>query len=80
MRETIATATLKEFLDAFNAHDPDAIMEFFADNCEFCLPRGKGPWGIVTHYGGSDARRLAEEIRDARCPTAPIPGNMPKSC
>ncbi|HEV8149886.1 MAG TPA: nuclear transport factor 2 family protein [Gemmatimonadales bacterium] len=38
-------ATLKRFLAAFNAHDLDAIMAFFADDCEFYLPRGSEPRG-----------------------------------
>jgi ketosteroid isomerase-like protein len=38
-------AKLKEFLTAFNAHDLDAIMEFFSEDCELCMPRGKDPWG-----------------------------------
>lgn len=37
--------TLKEILNAFNRHDLDAIMEFFAEDCSFDLPRGPDPWG-----------------------------------
>src|SRR3990170_4126962 len=55
MRGTITIATLKEFLAAFNAHDLDAIMEFFSDDCELCMPRGKEPWG--TRYVGKPAVR-----------------------
>ncbi|MEQ1689893.1 MAG: nuclear transport factor 2 family protein [Gemmatimonas sp.] len=36
---------LKAFLDAFNRHDLDAIMSFFADECVFYMPRGVGPRG-----------------------------------
>jgi steroid delta-isomerase-like uncharacterized protein len=36
---------LKEFLDAFNRHDLDAIMGYFADDCVFYMPRGAGPRG-----------------------------------
>ena len=36
---------LEELLAAFNRHDLDAIMEFFADDCEFYMPRGAGPRG-----------------------------------
>jgi hypothetical protein len=39
------TALLKEFLDAFNRHDLDAIMAHFADDCVFYMPRGAGPRG-----------------------------------
>ena len=37
--------TLKAFLEAFNAHDVDAIMSFFADDCVMEMPRGTGPGG-----------------------------------
>lgn len=36
---------LQGFLDAFNRHDLDAIMECFADDCVFYMPRGAGPRG-----------------------------------
>lgn len=36
---------LKAIVDAFNAHDLDAIMEFFADECSLDMPRGPDPWG-----------------------------------
>ena len=55
MGESITIADLKKFLDAFNAHDLDAIMAFFADDCELCLPRGKAPEG--TRYVGKPAVR-----------------------
>ena len=55
MSEAITVATLKEFLAAFNAHDLDAIMEFFADDCELYMPRGREPSG--TRYVGKAAVR-----------------------
>ena len=36
---------LEEFLAAFNAHDEDGVMQFFADDCVFETPRGTHPWG-----------------------------------
>ncbi len=36
---------LKEVLAAFNRHDLDRIMEFFADDCVLLMPRGPAPWG-----------------------------------
>ena len=36
---------LVEILDAFNRHDLDAIMEFFADDATLDMPRGPFPWG-----------------------------------
>lgn len=41
--------------DAFNAHDVDAIMAFFAEDCSMDLPRGPDPWG--TRYVGKAAVR-----------------------
>ena len=32
-------------LDAFNAHDLDRIMGFFADDCSLDMPRGPDPCG-----------------------------------
>jgi len=37
--------TLKAIAAAFNAHDLDAIMEFFAEDCSLDTPRGPDPWG-----------------------------------
>jgi ketosteroid isomerase-like protein len=37
--------TLKEICEAFNAHDLDRIMAFFADDCVLEMPRGNQPWG-----------------------------------
>jgi steroid delta-isomerase-like uncharacterized protein len=45
MSQPVTKALLIEFLDAFNRHDLDAIMDFFADDCVFYLPRGAGPRG-----------------------------------
>jgi hypothetical protein len=36
---------LKGFLEAFNRHDLDSIMSYFADDCVFYMPRGAGPRG-----------------------------------
>jgi ketosteroid isomerase-like protein len=52
---SVSVATLEGFLAAFNAHDLDAIMQFFADDCELLMPRGKEPWG--TRYVGKAAVR-----------------------
>ena len=43
--ETVNVETMKKFLEAFNRHDLDAIMEFFAEDCSMDLPRGQNPWG-----------------------------------
>jgi steroid delta-isomerase-like uncharacterized protein len=39
------TPSLQAFLDAFNAHDVDAVMSFFSDDCVFDMPRGPAPGG-----------------------------------
>ncbi|MDX6690987.1 MAG: hypothetical protein QOG15_2444 [Solirubrobacteraceae bacterium] len=39
------TPSLAALLDAFNAHDVDAIMSFFTDDCVFDTPRGPAPGG-----------------------------------
>jgi steroid delta-isomerase-like uncharacterized protein len=41
----ISTPSLQAFLDAFNAHDVDAIMSFFTDDVVFDMPRGPAPGG-----------------------------------
>ena len=46
---------LQAILDAFNRHDLDAIMEYFADDAVFEMPRGPEPWG--TRFVGKDAVR-----------------------
>ncbi|MFA5896150.1 MAG: nuclear transport factor 2 family protein [Thermoplasmata archaeon] len=44
----LTVETLKAFLEAFNRHDLDAIMAFFADDCVFDAPAGPIPWGDGT--------------------------------
>ena len=53
--------TLKAVLEAFNNHDLDAIMEFFADDCSFDMPRGPEPWG--ERFTGKAAVRQALATR-----------------
>ncbi len=55
MSNSVSVALLKEFLDAFNRHDLDAIMGYFADDCVFYMPRGAGPRG--DRYVGKDEVR-----------------------
>lgn len=38
-------ASLRAILDGFNAHDLDAILDHFAEDCSFDAPRGPDPWG-----------------------------------
>ena len=39
------SSPLPALLDAFNAHDVDAIMALFTDDCIFDTPRGPAPGG-----------------------------------
>jgi ketosteroid isomerase-like protein len=60
----ITVEVLKEFLDAFNQHNVDAVMGFFAEDCTMYLPRGPKPWvqrlvgkaevreGVVNRFAG----------------------------
>jgi ketosteroid isomerase-like protein len=45
LSEPIIAAMLKRLLEAFNAHDIDAVMSFFVDDCILEMPRGSEPWG-----------------------------------
>jgi ketosteroid isomerase-like protein len=45
LQQQVSVDTLQAITDAFNAHDLDAIMEFFADDCSLDMPRGTEPWG-----------------------------------
>jgi ketosteroid isomerase-like protein len=40
-----AVTVLEAFLDAFNAHDVDAIMSCFSEDCVLVMPRGPAPGG-----------------------------------
>lgn len=37
--------TLEAFLEAFNRHDVEGVMEFFTEDCVMETPRGADPWG-----------------------------------
>jgi ketosteroid isomerase-like protein len=57
---------LKRLLNAFNAHDLDEIMGFFADDCVLETPRGAHPWG--TRFVGPAAVRQGLAQRFAGLP------------
>ena len=46
---------LRQLLAAFNAHDLDKIMTFFAQDCVLKTPRGEHLWG--TRFEGPSAVR-----------------------
>jgi steroid delta-isomerase-like uncharacterized protein len=60
------TGLLKEFLEAFNRHDLDAIMTYFADDCVLYTPRGAGPRG--DRYTGKEEVRAGLAKRFAGIP------------
>ena len=45
MPTPVSNELLKSFLDAFNRHDLDAIMDYFAEDCVFYMPRGTATRG-----------------------------------
>ena len=47
--------TLQALCQAFNDHDLDRIMSFFADDAVLEMPRGPDPWG--RRYVGKEAVR-----------------------
>jgi steroid delta-isomerase-like uncharacterized protein len=51
-----ATPPLEALLDAFNAHDVDAILSFFTDDCVFDTPRGQRLVGKQEVRKGFQAR------------------------
>jgi len=63
---SVTVSGLEQLLAAFNAHDLDAIMEFFAEDCELLMPRGEEAWG--TRYVGKAAVREGLATRFAGLP------------
>ena len=43
--ETVTTGTLEAIAEAFNRHDVDAILAYFAEDAVFESPKGPEPWG-----------------------------------
>lgn len=52
---------LEELADAFNGHDLDRIMAFFAEECSLDMPRGSAPWG--TRFVGKAEVRAGLQTR-----------------
>ena len=55
MPKQASVELLKDFLNAFNHHDLDSIMDYFADDCVFYMPRGAAPRGD-RYIGKADVR------------------------
>jgi ketosteroid isomerase-like protein len=61
MSGSVTKRQLKELLEAFNRHDMEAIISYFADDCVLYMPKGHGPRGNV--YRGKDAVRAGLATR-----------------
>jgi ketosteroid isomerase-like protein len=61
-QQSVTVGTLNQFVAAFNACNLDAVVNFFADDCELLMPRGPEPWG-QRHVGkerfGKDWQRAS---------------------
>lgn len=66
MPMSVTTEVLKGFLDAFNRHDLDAIMSYFAEDCVLYMPRGAAPRG--DRFSGKAAVRAGLARRFAGIP------------
>ena len=66
MFEHVTIEMLREFLDAFNRHDLDSIMAYFADECVFYMPRGTEARG--NRFVGKTDVRAALATRFAGIP------------
>ena len=54
---------LEQLLEAFNRHDLDTIMSYFAEDCLFDMPRGPDPWGATLAGEGAGAQRAGQPIQ-----------------
>jgi ketosteroid isomerase-like protein len=64
--QAVTVETMEEVLTAFNRHDLDAIMTYFAEDAVMEMPRGSDPWG--TRYVGKAAVREGLASRFAGIP------------
>ncbi len=55
MSAQVTEQLLKDFLEAFNRHDLDAIIDYFAEDCVFYMPRGASSRGD-RHTGKAEVR------------------------
>ncbi len=64
--QAVTVATMEQVMDAFNRHDLDAIMAYFAEDAVLEMPRGADPWG--SRYVGKAAVREGLAARFAGIP------------
>lgn len=55
-------STLEALCEAFNAHDLDRVMAFFAEDCVLEMPRGSQPWGSRFEGKGKVREALASRF------------------
>ena len=64
----VTAETVAAIVDAFNRHDVDAIMSYFATDAVWVMARGPHPWG--RKFEGAQAVRKALVERFASIPDA----------
>ena len=64
--QLVMVETLEAITDAFNHHDLDAVMEFFAEDSSLDMPRGPDPWG--QRFTGKEQVRQGLATRFAGIP------------
>ena len=62
MVSNVTQATLKSLLEAFNRHDLDAIMAYFADDCVLYLPRGASGARRALRGQGRSTQRVGDTL------------------
>ena len=68
MSKPVTVEILKGFLEAFNKHNLDSIMDYFAEDCVFYMPRGSTPRGD-RYVGKTEVRAgLAKRLLAAAKP------------
>jgi steroid delta-isomerase-like uncharacterized protein len=72
--QTLTTETLEAIADAFNRHDLDAIMSFFAEDAVFESPKGPDAWG--RRFVGRDQVREGLAARFAGIPDVHYGGGV----
>ncbi len=65
---SMTAETVAAIVEAFNRHDVDAIMSYFADDAVWVMARGPHPWG--REFVGAQAVREALAERFASIPDA----------
>jgi hypothetical protein len=70
----VTVETLQRLVNAFNAHDLDAVMSFFTDDPLLELPRGPDPGPEVSGARGG-RRRAGQPVR--RPPRRPLGQDRP---